>query len=277
MSLKMKEIKIGGHKKNSKIILFSVVDDEDFDKINKYKWSILTSGNKKYACRQYKKDGKIKRIFLHRYIMNTEDNKIQIDHIDGNTMNNQKSNLRSCSPKENCYNKKVASNNTSGYKGVWSYKHMWVASIQKDNKKFHCGRFENKEDAKEAYNKKAEELFGDFANLNICDMSTYKIDSDLENNKIEKVQKIIKSLKNNDHKKKYYCIDCDVFINKSSERCKHCYGKLRVKKSSKNGRPSLEQLEKDIKETNFVKTGKKYNVSDNCIRKWIKNYKKYEM
>jgi hypothetical protein len=273
MSLRMKEIKIGGHRKTSKNILYSKIDDEDYKKISEFKWSILTSGtgNKKYACRQYKKDRKIRRIFLHRYIMNTEDNKIQIDHIDGNTMNNQKSNLRSCSHKENCYNKKVPSNNTSGYKGVWLYKNTWVASIQKDGIKYKCGRFEDKEKAKEAYNKKADELFGMFASLNIIDYSKYTPKREIET---EKLKEAFNELKIDD---KNYCIDCKIEIHKSSERCKHCYGKLRVKKSSKNGRPSLEQLEKDIKETNFVKTGKKYNVSDNCIRKWIKNYKKYEM
>jgi len=63
------------------------------------------------------------------------------------------------------------------------------------------------------------------------------------------------------------CIDCKTNIYKKSDRCDKCN-----KIFSRKIRPSLEQLKKDIKELNYVQTGKKYNVSDNCIRKWIKNY-----
>jgi hypothetical protein len=65
-----------------------------------------------------------------------------------------------------------------------------------------------------------------------------------------------------------YC-ECGKKIFKSSRKCKSCdsINQRKVK------RPSLEQLIKDIEETNYVLTGKKYGVSDNTIRKWIKNYK----
>ena len=75
---------------------------------------------------------------------------------------------------------------------------------------------------------------------------------------------------------KYYCIDCGKQVkDKRHKRCVFCMGKyLSIKKRTKN-RPPLEVLEKETKEMGFVKTGKKYNVSDNAIRKWIKQYKKY--
>ncbi len=67
------------------------------------------------------------------------------------------------------------------------------------------------------------------------------------------------------------CVDCGKSIRKQSQRCLECYNKekLLVKQ-----RPSYEQLKKDVKELNFTGTGKKYNVSDNAIRKWIKRYEK---
>lgn len=70
------------------------------------------------------------------------------------------------------------------------------------------------------------------------------------------------------------CIDCDVQIMKESTRCNKCSGKLRFIDSSKD-RPSYEQLKEDLKKSNYTKVGKKYNVSDNTIRKWIKKYEKY--
>jgi hypothetical protein len=73
----------------------------------------------------------------------------------------------------------------------------------------------------------------------------------------------------------YLCVDCNVEIQKDRFRCSACndihkkYGKRKV-----SDRPSLEQLETDLKELKYyVKVGEKYGVSDNCIRKWIKQYK----
>lgn len=71
------------------------------------------------------------------------------------------------------------------------------------------------------------------------------------------------------------CIDCNCEIRRNSTRCNNCHNKYRFMKNE-NNRPSLEQLEKDIKEMPMVKVGKKYGVSDNTIRKWIKLYKKYK-
>lgn len=61
---------------------------------------------------------------------------------------------------------------------------------------------------------------------------------------------------------------CGKVINKRSKQCSEC-SKIKQRKVE---RPSLEQLSKDIKETNYTQTGRKYGVSDNTIRKWIKNY-----
>ena len=73
------------------------------------------------------------------------------------------------------------------------------------------------------------------------------------------------------NKRYYYCKKCNNEITKQSKSklCKSCYGKFYVPKKVKD-RPSKEQLIKEVEETNYCAVGRKYGVSDNCIRKWIK-------
>ncbi len=77
--------------------------------------------------------------------------------------------------------------------------------------------------------------------------------------------------------KKYYCHDCKIEICKKSNYCNDCNNKNRVIKSYSNGRPSYLTLKKELESDSFVSIGKKYNVSDNCIRKWLKAYEKYNL
>lgn len=71
------------------------------------------------------------------------------------------------------------------------------------------------------------------------------------------------------------CNDCDTLISRGATRCTKCCDIYKFKESSKD-RPSYEQLKKDIEKLKYYKTvGNKYNVSDNCIRKWLKKYEKY--
>ena len=73
----------------------------------------------------------------------------------------------------------------------------------------------------------------------------------------------------NKHKTKNYCIDCGKELNDyHSKRCKSC---VRLK-SRKVERPSREELKELIRKQSFLSIGKKYNVSDNAIRKWCKSY-----
>lgn len=79
-------------------------------------------------------------------------------------------------------------------------------------------------------------------------------------------------------KKQNKCFDCNIDISKIAKRCGDCNYKLRFNSLRKKieERPSLETLNRDITELkNFSAVGRKYNVCDNTIRKWIKNYNKY--
>ncbi len=79
-------------------------------------------------------------------------------------------------------------------------------------------------------------------------------------------------------KKSNSCIDCDTEIYQGNQRCTFCMNKKKFQDSCKNtDRPSKEQLLKDIQELGYTGSGKKYGVSDNCVRKWIKGYDKFNL
>ena len=93
------------------------------------------------------------------------------DHIDLDKLNNQRSNLRRCTKKDNDRNKGLLKSNTSGYTGVWFHKgkwriKRWVAEIHVNNKKISLGHFLTKEEGALAYNQAAQKYFGEFARLN---------------------------------------------------------------------------------------------------------------
>ncbi len=131
-----------------------IVDEEDFEKYVKNK--SFQTNIKGYVNTNNKG--------LHRLIMQMEDSSKHIDHIDGNPLNNQKSNLRVCTPQENAYNKNVYKNNKSGYTGVHFYKPLkkYMAYIKSDNKRKHLGYYETLEEAYTMYVRASQELHGDF-------------------------------------------------------------------------------------------------------------------
>jgi hypothetical protein len=93
---------------------------------------------------------------------------LQVDHEDGNGLNNQRSNLRIASPTQNQGNARRRKDNTSGYKGVSWYRrtNKWKAHIRVDKKLRHLGYFIDLTDAARAYDAAALEHFGEFAHLN---------------------------------------------------------------------------------------------------------------
>jgi len=147
---------------------FALVDDEDFEELNKFKWHTHKGGNTYYATKNMRINGKQKTIRMHRLIMGVTDRKIQIDHKYGNGLDNRKINLRVCTRSENQRNQKKILNTSSIYKGVcWDKEyHKWMAGLGYNGRSIKIGRFINEKDAAKAYNLKATELFGDFARLN---------------------------------------------------------------------------------------------------------------
>ena len=145
----------------------ALVDDEDFESLNQFKWYAIRNGKTFYATRKDMDDYKQINILMHWEVMNGKG----IDHKDHNGMNNQKSNLRLCTQKENCMNRSKRENTSSIYKGVsfHSRDKKWQAHIGINGKYIHIGLFTSEVDAAKAYNEKAIELFCEFAHINIID------------------------------------------------------------------------------------------------------------
>lgn len=153
-----------------KIILsnevFALVDDEDFKNFNKFNWHIDNRGSKIYAKKNCPSG---KTAYLHREIMQKlNKSNLEIDHIDGNGLNNQKNNLRLATRSQNMANTSVHKDNKSNCKGVcWDKdRSKWMVRICKNYKVINIGRFKNKKEAIKAYNEKALRMFGKFALIN---------------------------------------------------------------------------------------------------------------
>lgn len=151
---------------------FALVDDEDYDMLMKFKWSVTKPGHRRtvYARTNVKgADGKYFTESMHRMVLGLKkyDGKV-VDHINGNGLDNRKSNLRVCEVRNNAANVKTPRNNTSGYKGVHFRKDrsVWIAEIRV-NWKLHTVAYTRcKHFAARKYNEKALEYFGEFAWLN---------------------------------------------------------------------------------------------------------------
>ncbi|HUU89291.1 MAG TPA: AP2 domain-containing protein [Candidatus Glassbacteria bacterium] len=150
----------------------TLVDDEDFKNLNQFKWwaDKIPSGDF-YVTRNIKIEKVWKKIKMHRIIMNAQKGQY-VDHRDHNTLNNRKSNLRICTTAENGMNRqKGRGAYTSKHKGVsWQkYRKEWAAYIKVTGKTIHLGRFDNENDAAQAYNVAALKYYGEFACLNIIE------------------------------------------------------------------------------------------------------------
>lgn len=138
----------------------TLVDDEDYEYLNKLKWCAGHSSKGQYYA---KRTG---GALMHRVILNAP-KELQVDHINGNKLDNRKSNLRLCTVSQNLMNKKKYCGE-SPYKGVHFNKRMgrYEAYIKLNARKIHIGHFDTPQEAALAWNKKAIELYGEFALLN---------------------------------------------------------------------------------------------------------------
>jgi len=149
---------------------YTLVDDEDYNKLNQWKWCALyqPSVDDFYAVRHSPlKNGKRITIYMHRLISNAPRDK-QVDHISHATLDNRKQNLRICTQAQNQHNTKLRKNTSSKYKGVsWcKINKKWLTQIRINTRGVYLGSFKSEIQAARAYDRKARELFGEFALLN---------------------------------------------------------------------------------------------------------------
>ena len=145
----------------------TMVDDEDFEYLNQWKWHVLCGKGKIYAASTIKINNKQTTIYLHQMILRPMPG-YETDHLDSNGLNNCRGNLRYATHTQNNRNRKKRKSTTSIYKGVcWHRKKMeWRSEIRLNGTKKWLGAFYNEVDAALAYDRKAKELFGEFARTN---------------------------------------------------------------------------------------------------------------
>lgn len=143
-----------------------LVDDEDFETLSAFTWSLDGAGG--YAGRKIPGIKGTHR--MHRQIMGLVNGDTgRVDHINGNKLDNRRENLRVCEHGQNLCNRGAPQNNMSGYKGVYFNKKLskWAAGIGAEGKKYHLGVYESREHAHTAYCLAAYLFHGEFANAGV--------------------------------------------------------------------------------------------------------------
>lgn len=158
----MKKIKLTG-----KLGGFALVDNRDYPALNQHKWYQNYQG---YAVRGFYKNGKRQSIIrMHRVIMDTPTGFVT-DHINHDTLDNRRSNLRICTHAENIANSRPRKTPKSSlFKGVYIDKrrNTWNVELKFNNKRHRFSGFASEKEAALFYNIKAKEIFGKYAALNV--------------------------------------------------------------------------------------------------------------
>lgn len=144
---------------------FAIVDDEDVEMVSRFSWQLNSQG---YASanvgvgRDY-----VTHERMHRMILRAPDD-MDVDHINGNRLDNRKCNLRLATRRQNQWNKRKRKHCSSEFKGVcWHNQNKcWRARIKFYGKEIALGCFSSEIEAAKAYNEAAKKYFGDFALLN---------------------------------------------------------------------------------------------------------------
>ena len=141
-----------------------IIDDADFDKVKGYTWR---AGRGNYVYTLVIEEEERRRIFLHRLIMGLKDiswKEKQIDHIDGNPLNNCRSNLRLATASENQINKKkTRSDNATGNTGITYKDGKWIATLGYRSHREYLGAFDTKEEAIKIRKEAENVLYGEYS------------------------------------------------------------------------------------------------------------------
>lgn len=143
----------------------TLIDSDDFERFGDWRWIARIARNKRreYVYAMCCRNGKV--IHMHRLIAGAKDGEL-VDHINGDTLDNRKCNLRICTHKQNRRNEGLSSDNTSGFKGVTKAGNKWRAQICADYQVRYLGQYATREEAARVYDAAAVKHHGEFARLN---------------------------------------------------------------------------------------------------------------
>jgi hypothetical protein len=149
----------------------AMVDTDNFAWLSKWHWQAwwCTATKSFYAIRTQKlESGKRVRVAMHREILGSKEGD-KGDHKNHDTLDNRRKNLRSCTHSQNCCNRRLRSDNTSGYRGVSRrrYNGKWKSCITVNGRMTMLGQFIDPKKAAIAYNEAAKRYHGEFASLNL--------------------------------------------------------------------------------------------------------------
>jgi len=143
---------------------WAIIDAADADSVLQFRWSVTVTPHGSYAMRM---NAGNKYSALHRFIMG-EPEGLEVDHIDGDTLNNSRSNLRVATSRQNGQNTRLASTNRSGFKGVYfsNSNGKWIARISINNRGKTLGLFDDPIEAALAYDEAVRIEAGEFGRYN---------------------------------------------------------------------------------------------------------------
>jgi len=147
---------------------FALVDNADFEWLNQWRWHYQPhhSGKGGYAKRNVWRKGVFESVNMARLILDILDSDYQVDHINGDKLDNRKCNLRKCTLTDNNRNKKIYKNNMVGYKGVHKVGNGFQARIMFNRKFINLGFFKDITKAALAYDEAAKKYFRKYSNVN---------------------------------------------------------------------------------------------------------------
>ena len=152
----------------------ALVDDDDPKEPWKYKWTAEEKRHPNgklrtvYAYKHIVKKGKRTTQYLHRFLLDVSDPKVEVDHEDSNGLNNGRKNLRRASRQQQSRNSSKCKGTSSRYKGVYKRRDCkgWVAQTKVFGRKVHIGSFSSEELARNAYDSYVISNYGEFARPN---------------------------------------------------------------------------------------------------------------
>ena len=147
---------------------YAIVDPADYKRLSKYEWYAEKGTRNFYTVRRANdpKRSKFAAIYMHRELIKVADG-LLIDHVNQNSMDNRRDNLRAATRAQNaCNRRKLPNSFGSKYKGIYRQKTRWVARIMSEGKRIYLGCFKDEINAAKAYDRAAIKYHGEFASLN---------------------------------------------------------------------------------------------------------------